>query len=297
MEKICEVNELHYSDYSEGKNTDDGDVMGWTDSKRKIPTLVTGLDIYMKNSGYVEERTVAESIKENEKLYEQENALRKTFDGDGGKGKGKGPLMESVEMMEIKGLREIPDIGLEKENSGIEEIPETKEVLGSSRNVKPLAHEGALEGRKKSVRWDAGPGGDIQESKLIEVEKQTQEPSQGKSLHRSLTCTDAGVKLDASQIKRVAKEIFNLYDDNDSGYLERAEIKQIWTDLMTELGKGMVPEDQLDQLITKYDTNGDGEFSMAEVKELLTPIIKQELKVNPRSGHLFFRDIQFEGKT
>jgi hypothetical protein len=108
---------------------------------------------------------------------------------------------------------------------------------------------------------------------------------------------DAGVKLDAPQIKRVAKEIFNLYDDNDSGYLERAEIKQIWTDLMNELGKGRVPEDQLDQLITKYDINGDGEFSMAEVKGLLTPIIEQELKVNPRSGHLFFRDIQFEGKS
>ena len=51
MEKICELNELHYSDYSEGKNSDDGDVMGWTDSKRVIPKLVTGIDLYMQSSG------------------------------------------------------------------------------------------------------------------------------------------------------------------------------------------------------------------------------------------------------
>lgn len=200
-------------------------------------------------------------------------------------------------MMEMGDIRESPDIGLPKENLEMQEIRETKEVPGSSRKMKPLAQEGALEGMKKSLGWNAGPGGDIQESKLTELEKQTQELSPGKSQDRSLARTDAGVKLDALQIKRVAKEIFVLYDDNDSGYLERAEIKQIWTDLMTELGKGRVPEDQLDQMITKYDTNSDGEFSMAEVKGLLTPIIEQELEMNPRTGHLFFRDIQFEGKN
>lgn len=238
---------------------------------------------------------MADRVKENEKIYEAESKLRRTFDG------GEKRLTESVEMMEIRAIMGSPDIGLRKGELGMQEIQESKEVRGSSKKMKPLDREGTPDGVKKSVRWGAGPGGDIQESKVTELGKGTLESPRGKPLDKSLAGTDfrtdTGVKLDAPQIKRVAKEIFNLYDDNDSGYLERAEIKQIWTDLMSELGKGGVPEDQLDQMITKYDTNGDGEFSMAEVKQLLTPIIEQELQMNPRTGHLFFRDIYSKGSA
>jgi len=61
-------------------------------------------------------------------------------------------------------------------------------------------------------------------------------------------------------VQEQVKTVFNSFDKDGNGYLEREEIKSV----AKELGAEFKSEEELDKLMKLIDTNGDGKISLEE---------------------------------
>jgi Ca2+-binding EF-hand superfamily protein len=60
----------------------------------------------------------------------------------------------------------------------------------------------------------------------------------------------------------MATQIFDSYDEDNSGSLETKEFKKVLKEVLHEINKSFpVDEKKLNQLFTIYDTNSDGKLS------------------------------------
>lgn len=81
-----------------------------------------------------------------------------------------------------------------------------------------------------------------------------------------------------AELEKIVKEAFLQYDEDDSGYLERDEIKKLLDDRCKELHIPLISYEQLDSLIAEVDDNGDGKFSFEEFFMVIGPIFESQMK-------------------
>ena len=79
------------------------------------------------------------------------------------------------------------------------------------------------------------------------------------------------------ELKTIVEKAFKLYDADESGFLEREEIKKLLNDACGELGAPPITDAQLDEVIKTVDDNGDGKFSFDELFKVIGPILEQQL--------------------
>ena len=79
------------------------------------------------------------------------------------------------------------------------------------------------------------------------------------------------------ELKTIVEKAFKLYDADESGFLEREEIKKLLNDACGELGAPAITDTQLDEVIKTVDDNGDGKFSFDELFKVIGPILEQQL--------------------
>ena len=75
-------------------------------------------------------------------------------------------------------------------------------------------------------------------------------------------------------IHQLIENIFNAYDDDGSGFLDRAEFHRVFQDLVGELGMNPDYAKRLsDEVLDATDTNADGKVSKAEFTPLAVDIV------------------------
>jgi calcium-dependent protein kinase len=60
------------------------------------------------------------------------------------------------------------------------------------------------------------------------------------------------------------KTMFNTFDKDNSGYIDKSDIKQITN--------GMISEKQLDMILNYIDKNGDGKIDFNEFKSIMKKV-------------------------
>merc|ERR1712062_118837 len=80
-----------------------------------------------------------------------------------------------------------------------------------------------------------------------------------------------------AELEVIVKKAFELYDADNSGYLEREEIKKLLNDACGELGAPPITDAQLDEVIKTVDDNGDGKFSFEELYKVIGPILESQM--------------------
>lgn len=74
-------------------------------------------------------------------------------------------------------------------------------------------------------------------------------------------------------IEELVKKAFDNYDVDDSGFLERKEIQQLFQDTCRELDVPLIEDDTLDIIISRIDINNDGKLAWDEFRDVMKPII------------------------
>ena len=80
-----------------------------------------------------------------------------------------------------------------------------------------------------------------------------------------------------NELETIVKKAFELYDADNSGFLEKDEIKKLLNDACSELGAPPITDAQLDEVIKTVDDNDDGKFSFDELYKIIGPILEQQL--------------------
>ena len=70
-------------------------------------------------------------------------------------------------------------------------------------------------------------------------------------------------------VTQVAKEIFNAYDTDKSGYIERSELAEVLKGLHFGLGIPAPTNEDIDKELKRLDTNKDGKVSKTEFRVLV----------------------------
>ena len=82
-----------------------------------------------------------------------------------------------------------------------------------------------------------------------------------------------------SDFESKAREIFNRYDTNNSGSIEKKELVLYLHDIFKFFGLDL-PQDQLEAAtaegIKKYDLNGDGVLQFNEFADLLRYLVEEK---------------------
>ena len=81
-----------------------------------------------------------------------------------------------------------------------------------------------------------------------------------------------------TEIEKIVQKFFEIYDTDQSGELERDEIKILLNDAVKEMGAPPITEKELDETIKTVDENGDGVLQLHEVYKILGPMIQQILQ-------------------
>lgn len=68
-----------------------------------------------------------------------------------------------------------------------------------------------------------------------------------------------------NEIKEIIKRAFEAYDKNNSGFLEREEIRRMLDDACKELGNPMISDDHMEKIIAVIDVSKNGKFSFDEM--------------------------------
>merc|ERR1712194_440619 len=78
---------------------------------------------------------------------------------------------------------------------------------------------------------------------------------------------------DSDTGKAVLRQLFHLVDADDSGYLDRRELKVA----LNVLGFTWLGEGQVDEIFARADTNGDAEISLEEFMDETPKLLKVNL--------------------
>lgn len=89
--------------------------------------------------------------------------------------------------------------------------------------------------------------------------------------------TSAQALSQENEIKEIIKKAFDAYDEDGSGFLERAEIRRLLDDACKELGTPIIGDEHLDKIIKVVDNNSDGKFSVDELSSIIKPILQKQL--------------------
>ena len=74
-------------------------------------------------------------------------------------------------------------------------------------------------------------------------------------------------------------EIWAAYDKDNSGQLNKAEMKSFVKEYLTKLGEAdRLPENQFNSMFASLDENNDGQISKGEMKEFIEKIRATEIK-------------------
>lgn len=74
----------------------------------------------------------------------------------------------------------------------------------------------------------------------------------------------------AGDIMLVADRVFESYDEDSSGYLDRAEVKTVITTLFKEVNKKIIVTDQkINQLFGTMDKDSNNKLTRKEFRELV----------------------------
>lgn len=84
------------------------------------------------------------------------------------------------------------------------------------------------------------------------------------------------MKPTESELQAVVKEAFNSFDTDNSGYLEREEIRKLLNEVVSDQGQS-ISDDELNEVIMAVDANGDGKFSFSELYTIIGPILTELL--------------------
>ena len=71
--------------------------------------------------------------------------------------------------------------------------------------------------------------------------------------------------------------MFDHYDADGSGEMDRGEITDLLTDTCKELDIPMMTEEDLDELVAYCDDSGDGLFNFEELFDMVAPILEEEM--------------------
>ena len=74
---------------------------------------------------------------------------------------------------------------------------------------------------------------------------------------------------DNAEIDEAIDAIFNHYDTDKNGTLDKEEAKVFFDELFNSMGDTIPPESHV-VIINSIDENGDGEISREELKEIMT---------------------------
>ena len=78
-------------------------------------------------------------------------------------------------------------------------------------------------------------------------------------------------------LRAIVKRFFDTYDEDESGYLERDEIRKLLDDVCEEVGAPKATEEALGEAIEVADRNKDGKFNFAETYDLIGPILENAM--------------------
>lgn len=79
------------------------------------------------------------------------------------------------------------------------------------------------------------------------------------------------------KLEVLLRKLFEHYDEDGSGELDRDEISNMLTDTCKELDIPMMSEDDLTELINYCDDSGDGLFNFEELFDMVAPILEEEM--------------------
>ncbi|OMJ96105.1 hypothetical protein SteCoe_278 [Stentor coeruleus] len=70
--------------------------------------------------------------------------------------------------------------------------------------------------------------------------------------------------------EQVAKSVFDSFDTNSSGRIEKSEMKVAMNRIATELGGGELTDEQFERGYAKMDQNSDGTVDFEEFKVMIS---------------------------
>ena len=79
------------------------------------------------------------------------------------------------------------------------------------------------------------------------------------------------------EIDEIIEKIFEIYDGDNSGYLEIGEIRKLLDDTTAELGGDFASNEKIHTILKSADDNDDSKLDVEEVKKLLRPILENNI--------------------
>ena len=70
-------------------------------------------------------------------------------------------------------------------------------------------------------------------------------------------------------IQASVETLFKFYDDDDSGFLDRSEVKNLLNDICSDLALSKLEDHQLKKFLHILDENNDNEITLDELQENL----------------------------
>jgi Ca2+-binding EF-hand superfamily protein len=79
-------------------------------------------------------------------------------------------------------------------------------------------------------------------------------------------------------------DLFQKYDADGGGYLDREEIKVLYDDLCQRQGLPKMTEVELDDYLAKWDENGDGEIDLDEFLSMCQAVIENHMQAEAKQS-------------
>lgn len=79
------------------------------------------------------------------------------------------------------------------------------------------------------------------------------------------------------KLEVLLRKLFDHYDADGSGEMDREEIADLLKDTCKELDIPMMSEEDLTELINYCDDSGDGLFNFEELFDMVAPILEEEM--------------------
>ena len=81
------------------------------------------------------------------------------------------------------------------------------------------------------------------------------------------------ILADELKLDSIAKEAFNSVDADESGSINKSQLKQLMASISNDLGFEEDAQDDFEEVINTLDTNKSGLFTLEEFKNLLRTIL------------------------
>lgn len=85
---------------------------------------------------------------------------------------------------------------------------------------------------------------------------------------------------DKKKFDIIAKSSFDLVDQDGSGFIDSAELKNVLTNLANDIGNDPPTEEELKQMLKLLDTDGSGKIEYNEFQVLIRDILETLLEAD-----------------